>query len=85
MPKFKNIKCFGVKFNLFEKDCLGDIFLQALDLDLIIDWAGSRARDRASGQGNLFDLSSTTSDQNPGEAAYNSQQKNSYHSSIEIN
>ena len=33
------------------------------DLDLIIDWAGSRARDRASGQGNLFDLSSATSDQ----------------------
>ncbi|KGG21834.1 DNA polymerase III subunit alpha [Prochlorococcus marinus] len=28
------------------------------DLDLIIDWAGARARDRASGQGNLFDLSS---------------------------
>ena len=33
------------------------------DLDLIIDWAGSRARDRESGQGNLFDLSSPTSDQ----------------------
>ena len=26
------------------------------DLDLILDWASSRARDRASGQGNLFDL-----------------------------
>ena len=26
------------------------------DLDLILEWAGSRARDRASGQGNLFDL-----------------------------
>ncbi|WP_320674440.1 DNA polymerase III subunit alpha [Prochlorococcus sp. MIT 1341] len=26
------------------------------DLDLIIDWASSRARDRISGQGNLFDL-----------------------------
>ena len=26
------------------------------DLDLLLDWAGSRARDRASGQGNLFDL-----------------------------
>ncbi|QEY31494.1 DNA polymerase III subunit alpha [Synechococcus sp. RSCCF101] len=26
------------------------------DLDLVIDWAASRARDRASGQGNLFDL-----------------------------
>ena len=26
------------------------------DLDLVLDWAISRARDRASGQGNLFDL-----------------------------
>jgi DNA polymerase III subunit alpha len=26
------------------------------DLDLVLDWAQSRARDRASGQGNLFDL-----------------------------
>ena len=26
------------------------------DLDLIVDWAASRCRDRASGQGNLFDL-----------------------------
>ncbi|MFO7630182.1 MAG: DNA polymerase III subunit alpha [Prochlorococcaceae cyanobacterium] len=26
------------------------------DLELIVDWANSRAKDRASGQGNLFDL-----------------------------
>ena len=26
------------------------------DLDLVLDWAGGRAKDRASGQGNLFDL-----------------------------
>ena len=26
------------------------------DLDLVLDWASARARDRASGQGNLFDL-----------------------------
>ncbi len=26
------------------------------DLDLVLDWASSRAKDRASGQGNLFDL-----------------------------
>jgi len=26
------------------------------DLDLVLDWANSRAKDRASGQGNLFDL-----------------------------
>jgi DNA polymerase-3 subunit alpha len=29
------------------------------DLDLVLEWAGSRARDRASGQGNLFDLFAT--------------------------
>ncbi len=32
------------------------------DLDLIIDWASSRARDRASGQGNLFDLFAAPAD-----------------------
>ena len=26
------------------------------DLDLLLDWASARARDRASGQGNLLDL-----------------------------
>ena len=30
------------------------------DLDLVLDWAGSRAKDRASGQGNLFDLFGNT-------------------------
>lgn len=30
------------------------------DLDLVIDWAISRAKDRASGQGNLFDLFGAT-------------------------
>ena len=29
------------------------------DLELVLDWASSRARDRASGQGNLFDLFAT--------------------------
>ncbi|MCT0219300.1 DNA polymerase III subunit alpha [Synechococcus sp. CS-1329] len=29
------------------------------DLDLVLDWASSRARDRLSGQGNLFDLFAT--------------------------
>ncbi|ABX08630.1 DNA polymerase III subunit alpha [Prochlorococcus marinus] len=32
------------------------------DLDLIIEWATSRARDRISGQGNLFDLASSSSE-----------------------
>ena len=32
------------------------------DLDLILDWASSRARDRASGQGNLFNLAIGTSE-----------------------
>ena len=31
------------------------------DLDLILDWAQSRSRDRASGQGNLFDILGSTS------------------------
>ncbi len=34
----------------------------ASDLDLIIEWASSRARDRISGQGNLFDTFSEVSD-----------------------
>ena len=32
------------------------------DLDLLLDWATSRAKDRASGQGNLFDLMAASSD-----------------------
>ncbi len=32
------------------------------DLDLVVDWAASRARDRASGQGNLFDLLGAATD-----------------------
>ncbi len=32
------------------------------DLDLVIDWASSRSKDRLTGQGNLFDLSSAESD-----------------------
>ncbi len=44
------------------------------DLDLVLEWAGSRARDRASGQGNLFDLlggggGSGGSDSDPGGSA----------------
>jgi DNA polymerase III subunit alpha len=31
------------------------------DLDLILDWAQARSRDRASGQGNLFDMLGTPS------------------------
>ena len=33
------------------------------DLDLVLDWSSSRAKDRASGQGNLFDLLGGTSTQ----------------------
>ena len=32
------------------------------DLDLVLDWAGSRARDRSSGQGNLFDFANAPSE-----------------------
>jgi DNA polymerase-3 subunit alpha len=35
------------------------------DLDLVIDWASSRAKDRASGQGNLFDLFAGAADSDP--------------------
>jgi DNA polymerase-3 subunit alpha len=39
------------------------------DLDLIIDWASSRAKDRASGQGNLFDLLGGGADAGPAASA----------------
>ena len=32
------------------------------DLDLLLDWASSRAKDRDSGQGNLFDLMASSAD-----------------------
>jgi len=32
------------------------------DLDLLLDWASSRAKDRDSGQGNLFDLMASAAD-----------------------
>tara|TARA_Y100001968_G_scaffold50564_1_gene41251 strand:+ start:26622 stop:30137 length:3516 start_codon:yes stop_codon:yes gene_type:complete len=34
------------------------------DLDFVVDWAASRARDRLSGQGNLFDFANNSSDSN---------------------
>lgn len=36
------------------------------DLDLVLEWAGSRARDRASGQGSLLDLLGGGGSQSPG-------------------
>lgn len=39
------------------------------DLDLVLDWSSSRAKDRASGQGNLFDLMGSASDPGPDAAA----------------
>jgi len=36
------------------------------DLDLVLDWSSSRAKDRASGQGNLFDLLGGTDAQGDG-------------------
>ncbi len=39
------------------------------DLDLVLDWSSSRAKDRASGQGNLFDLMAGASEQGPDGAA----------------
>ncbi len=45
------------------------------DLDLIIDWASSRARDRLSGQGNLFDLEVGSSQDDVNEAPIHSAPK----------
>jgi DNA polymerase-3 subunit alpha len=46
------------------------------DLDFVLDWAQSRARDRASGQGNLFDLfSEAASPAAPAPASYESAPK----------
>lgn len=43
-------------------DCLNPNRRQLIqDLDAILDWVQSRARDRAIGQGNLFDLMGSTS------------------------
>jgi DNA polymerase III subunit alpha len=39
------------------------------DLDLVLDWASGRAKDRASGQGNLFDLLAGFASGQPGEAS----------------
>ena len=39
------------------------------DLDLVLDWASSRAKDRASGQGNLFDLLAAPATQASGSSA----------------
>ena len=36
------------------------------DLDLLLDWASSRAKDRDSGQGNLFDLMAAPNDEEGG-------------------
>ncbi|KGG12638.1 MULTISPECIES: DNA polymerase III subunit alpha [Prochlorococcus] len=40
------------------------------NLDLTIDWAASRARDRISGQGNLFNMSSNASQDSTAEMIY---------------
>jgi len=47
-------------------DCLEENANRAqliADLDLTIEWASSRAKDRTSGQGNLFDLSTSTNNE----------------------
>ncbi|MEB3336623.1 MAG: OB-fold nucleic acid binding domain-containing protein [Leptolyngbyaceae bacterium] len=46
-------------------DCLDTNRRQLMqDLDLVLDWAQSRAKDRISGQGNLFDLLGSTATDN---------------------
>ena len=45
------------------------------DLDLTIEWASSRAKDRTSGQGNLFDLSNSTNNESSPTDDYSSAPK----------
>jgi DNA polymerase-3 subunit alpha len=45
------------------------------DLELVLDWAQSRARDRASGQGNLFDLLAGTPSVQESAASFDSAPK----------
>jgi DNA polymerase III subunit alpha len=47
--------------DIFESNANRNQLMQ--DLELVLDWAQSRARDRAIGQGNLFDLFPTSTDQ----------------------
>jgi DNA polymerase III subunit alpha len=56
-PKVVNRRALEALIHCGAMDCL-DLNRNQLiqDLDLILDWVQSRARDRAVGQGNLFDM-----------------------------
>jgi DNA polymerase III subunit alpha len=66
-PKVVNRRALEALIHCGAMDCL-DINRNQLiqDLDLILDWVQSRARDRAVGQGNLFDMMSSGSSRDGG-------------------
>jgi DNA polymerase III subunit alpha len=56
-PKLVNKRALEALIHCGGMDALGNNRNQLVhDLEVILDWAQSRARDRAIGQGNLFDL-----------------------------
>ena len=56
-PKVVNRRALEALIQCGAMDCLDTNRRQLVqDLDVILDWVQSRARDRAIGQGNLFDL-----------------------------
>jgi DNA polymerase-3 subunit alpha len=56
-PKVVNRRALEALIQCGAMDCLNPNRHQLVqDLDVILDWVQSRARDRAIGQGNLFDL-----------------------------
>lgn len=63
-PRVVNKRGLEALIHCGAMDCLDTNRNQLIhDLELILDWAQSRARDRAIGQGNLFDLLGSTSTQ----------------------
>jgi DNA polymerase III subunit alpha len=60
-PKLVNKRALEALIHCGGMDALGNNRNQLVqDLEIILDWAQSRARDRAVGQGNLFDLAGTS-------------------------
>jgi DNA polymerase-3 subunit alpha len=60
-PRTVNRRAMEALIQCGALDCLDSNRNQLInDLELVLDWAQSRAKDRAIGQGNLFDLFSST-------------------------
>jgi DNA polymerase III subunit alpha len=62
-PKIVNRRALEALIQCGAMDCLDPNRNQlSQDLDVILDWVQSRARDRAVGQGNLFDMMGSSSE-----------------------